>query len=472
MIPTLTFFQQYRTLVRVAFLLMMLAGVLVACDDDEDDDGMMATQNIVALAQANNNLSSLEAALARFPDLVTTLSGNGQFTVFAPSDQAFQDLMNAVGQTSLNDIPDDVLRDVLEYHVVAGSALQSGQLPNGNVQTVGGESIDVSTTAGVTLNDNTSVTTADVRATNGVVHVIDNVLVPPSMAPVVGTVVAPAYFSKNFTTLIAAVKAASPSILETLLSEENKTVFVPTNEAFEAAGITALPSAAQLDAILAYHVVPAEVMAGDIPDGSTEVETLNGNFYISNTSSGVFINGTSQVTATDIEASNGVVHVIDKTLMPPSATIAGIAVSLSTASSNPEFTQLVAALARTEGQGGDDLLAAAASADANLTVFAPTDAAFQELYKALDVDNVNEIPLATLIAVLKHHIVGARVFSTDLSSGQVATLNGNVTVDLSTNPPSVTGGSGATNQADLQTTLLNIHATNGVIHVIDKVLLP
>src|SRR5688572_385847 len=112
MIPTLTFFQQYRTQLRVAFLLMMLAGVLVACDDD-DDDGMMATQNIVALAQANNNLSSLEAALTRFPDLVTTLSGSGQFTVFAPSDQAFQDLLSAVGQTSLNDIPDDVLRDVL-----------------------------------------------------------------------------------------------------------------------------------------------------------------------------------------------------------------------------------------------------------------------------------------------------------------------------------------------------------------------
>ena len=102
----------------------------------------------------------------------------------------------------------------------------------------------------------------------------------------------------------------------------------------------------------------------------------------------------------------------------------------------------------------------------------PTDAAFEELYAALGVDNVNEIPLATLIAVLKHHIVGARVFSTDLSSGQVATLNGNVTVDLSANPPSVTGGSGAANEADLQTTLLNIHATNGVIHVIDKVLLP
>src|SRR5687767_11524987 len=99
MIPTLTFFQQYRTQFRVAFLLMMLAGVLVACDDDDDDDEMMATQNIVALAQANNNLSSLEAALTRFPDLVTTLSGNGQFTVFAPSDQAFQDLLTAVGQT-------------------------------------------------------------------------------------------------------------------------------------------------------------------------------------------------------------------------------------------------------------------------------------------------------------------------------------------------------------------------------------
>ena len=443
--------------------------VFSGCDDDDDDDNGPG-QNVVQLAQGNDNLSTLEAALAKFPDLVTTLSGSGQVTVFAPSNDAFQNLLDAIGQSSLDDIPDDVLRDVLEYHVVSGATL-SNQLTNGELTTVGGEKTTVNTSGGVTLNGSASVTTADVRASNGVVHVIDEVLIPPSIQPIVGTIVAPAYFNKNFTTLIAAVKAASPSILTALLSSGNKTLFAPTNDAFTAAGITALPNQATLDAVLKYHVINSEATSSLIASGASDAETLNGKIYLSKNSSGVFINGTSKVITADIDAANGVVHVIDRTLMPPSETIAQIATRLSSA--NPaQFTQLVAALARTQGQGGNDLLAAASSASSNLTVFAPTDAAFQELYTALGVSGVTEIPLNTLIAVLKHHIVAGRVFSTDLANGAATTLNGNVTIDLNADPATVTGSSGGANVAKLQTSLLNIHATNGVIHVTDKVLLP
>lgn len=442
--------------------------VLGGCDDDDDDNG--PDQTVVQLAQGNDNLSTLEAALVKFPDLVTTLSGSGQVTVFAPSNDAFENLLEAIGQSNLDDIPDDVLRDVLEYHVISGGTL-SNQLTNGELTTVGGEKITVNTSGGVTLNGSASVTTADVRATNGVVHLIDEVLIPPSIQPIVGTVVAPAYFNKNFTTLIAAVKAASSSILATLLSSGYKTLFAPTNDAFVAAGITTLPDQATLDAVLKYHVLNSEVTSSQIASGSSNAETLNGKIYLSKNSSGVFLNGTSKVTTADIDAANGVVHVIDRTIMPPSETIAQLATRLS--STNPaEFTQLVAALARTQGQGANDLLAAASSASSNLTVFAPTDAAFQELYTALGVSNVNEIPLNTLIAVLKHHVVSGRAFSTDLASGAGATLNGNVTINVSASPPTVTGSSGGANVAKLQTSLLNIHATNGVIHVIDKVLLP
>jgi transforming growth factor-beta-induced protein len=213
-------------------------------------------------------------------------------------------------------------------------------------------------------------------------------------------------------------------------------------------------------------------MAADIPGGSSSAQTLTDKIYVSNGSNGVFINGVAQVVSTDIEGGNGVVHVIDRTLVPPSESIAEIATRYATASSTPQFTQLVAALARTQGQGANDLLAAAGDGGSNLTVFAPTDAAFMELYDALGVNNVDEIPLQTLIAVLKHHIVAGRVFSTDLSDGEVPTLNGNVTINADGSAPSVTGGSGMENEALLQTQLLNIHATNGVIHVIDKVLLP
>ena len=451
-------------------LLSILGCSMFMSSCDDDDNNSNPDESIVVLTQGNDDLSTLEAALVKFPDLVSALSASGQLTVFAPTNAAFENLLDAVGQSSLDDIPDEVLRDILEYHVVQG-AKPSNELTNGEVTTLGGEKITVSTSGGVTLNGSASVVTADVRASNGVIHVVDEVLVPPTMAPVIGTIVAPAYFNKNFTTLIAAVKAASPTVLSTLLASDNKTLFAPTNDAFAAAGITTLPNQATLDAVLKYHVISTRVPSSQIATGSSSAETLNGKIYLSKGDNGVYINGSSKVTTADVSASNGVVHVIDRTLIPPSETIAQIATRLSSATP-AQFTQLVAALARTQGQGGNDLLAAASSSSSNLTVFAPTDAAFQSLYTALGVSGIDEIPLATLIAVLKHHIVPGRVFSTDLSSGTVATLNGNVTVNLSANPPTVSGSSGGDNIADLQLAGLNIHATNGVIHVIDRVLLP
>lgn len=450
--------------------LLCMGFAVMSCDDD-DDDNSASNQNAVALVAMNNELSTLETALGKFPDLLATLSAEGEFTVFAPTNAAFENLLGAIGQSNLDDVPDDVLRDILEYHLISGAALMSSELQSGDVETVGGESISVDVSNGVMLNGSAMVSTADVKATNGVVHIIDEVLVPPSITPIVGTIVAPAYFNKNFTTLVAAVKAASPVILQTLLNSSDKTLFAPTNEAFTAAGITALPDQATLDAVLKYHLIPSEVMSSAIAAGSSAAETLNGNIYLSKNDNGVFINGNTSVSNADIVASNGVVHVIDRTLIPPSQTIAEIAVA-STTSATPEFTQLVAALARTQGEGANDLLAAVSNEDASLTVFAPTDAAFEELYTALGVSGVDDIPLNTLIAVLKHHVVAGRVFSSDLATGSVATLNGNVRIDLSANPPTVTGGSGSGNVARLQSAMLNIHATNGVIHVIDKVLLP
>ena len=136
---------------------------------------------------------------------------------------------------------------------------------------------------------------------------------------------------------------------------------------------------------------------------------------------------------------------------------------------NPdEFTQLVAAVVRTSGQDPD--LLAALSGDGAFTVFAPTDAAFAALYMALGVTSVDEIPLATLTAVLQHHVIASpRVFSTDLESGTFLTLNGNITIDASEG--TITDGSGAVaNLAD--PAFLDVLGTNGVIHVVDKVLVP
>ncbi|WP_165824121.1 fasciclin domain-containing protein [Pseudochryseolinea flava] len=456
----------------LALTLVMSLVLISGCDNDDDSDTPEGN-SIVKIAQGNSNLSTLVAALTKYPDLVATLSGDGEFTVFAPTNTAFTNLLSAIGQTSINDVPEDVLKSVLQYHVITSGAVRSTALTNGNVEAANGEDIAVNTSGGVKLNGTVNVTTADVVASNGIVHVVDAVLVPPSIVPIVGTIVAPAYFNKNFTTLIAAVKAADASILTTLLgngpSNKKLTLFAPTNAAFAAAGITTLPNKETLNAVLKYHVIDDEVRAAELPEGSAAITTLGGKFYLSNNGSeGVFINAKTKVTATDIVGKNGVVHVIDRTLLPPSKTIAGIATDLSTAAT-PQFTQLVAALARTSGTE-NDLLAAVSSGDANLTVFAPTDAAFEALYDALEVDGVNDIPLATLTAVLKHHVVAARVFSTDLTNGSVATLNGNVTISATNKTVTDENGNVANLSADAA--LLNVLATNGVIHTIDRVLLP
>lgn len=456
--------------------LAMVALIVVSissCNDDEDTP--QPTQSIVALAQGQTNLSSLVTALTKFPDLVSTLSGSGNFTVFAPTNDAFAALLTTVGQTSIDNVPEDVLKSLLQYHVITSGAVLSTQLAAGNVVTANTESIAVTTSGGIRLNGSTQVVTADVRATNGVVHIVDQVLVPASIGQFVNTIVEPAYFNKNFTTLIAAVKAASPSILTTLLNTSKKTLFAPTNEAFIAAGITTLPNQATLDAVLTYHVIGSEVRAAQLPantaPANSEITTLGGKFYLSNRgANGVFINGTTRVTTTDIVADNGVVHVINRTLMPPLQTVGAIATSLSQAT-QPQFTQLVAALGRVPA-----LLQAATNADSKLTVFAPTDAAFEALYDALEVNGINDIEIGLLTAVLQHHIVSApttatgRVFSTDLVNGAVPTLNGNVTISATNG--TVTSSGGTVAQLSGTAALLNVLGTNGVIHTINAVLVP
>ncbi|GCC51051.1 hypothetical protein SanaruYs_12710 [Chryseotalea sanaruensis] len=428
------------------------------------------TQNIVQLAQATPSLSTLVAALTKFPDLVTTLSGNGAFTVFAPTNEAFANLLTVIGQPSLDVIPESVLRKILEYHVVASAAVASTDLTNGTVNTVSQELIQVNVSSGVVLNGNSTVTTADIEATNGIVHVVNAVLVNPSILPIVNTVVEPAYFNKDFSTLTAAVVQAG--LLNALIDPAaNLTVFAPNNAAFEAAGITTLPTDNNdLADILLYHVLGTEVLAAGLPTGSANIETLlEKDFYLSNNgTAGVFINGKTEVIATDIQASNGVVHVINRTLLPPTQNIAQIVIA-SAGAAEPQFTQLLAAL-----QLVPSLVDAASDESANLTVFAPTDAAFEALYTTLSVEDldgvVNAIGQDGLEKVLKHHIVGARAFSTDLQSGSLATLEQSVNVNVST--LTITGASGSANEAGLVAASLNILATNGVVHVIDTVLVP
>ncbi|MEE4214574.1 MAG: fasciclin domain-containing protein, partial [Bacteroidales bacterium] len=437
------------------------------------DAVIVPAKNIVETAVATTDLSILVDVLTKFDDLVATLSDEtGEFTVFAPTNAAFAALLSVIGQTSADNIPEDVLRSVLEYHVIAANKINSTNLADGiSVTTVNGEDITVTEVGGSFLISGVGINTADVMTSNGVVHIMDGVLVPPSIAQFVNTIVEPAYFNKDFTTLIAAVKAADPSILATLLGDgpsgNGMTLFAPTNDAFAAAGITELPDQATLNAVLAYHLIDGVVMSTGLPSTTVAapaaITTVGGDFYLTNKGTGVYINGNTMVTATDIDPSegagtaNGVVHVIDRTLVPPSQDIVAIAIEAG-------FSELAAALT----EAG---LVSTLQGAGPFTVFAPTDAAFDALYTALGATNgASDVDDALLEAVLLYHVLGLRAFSSDLEDGLEATTLSSgetFTVNLS-DGASITDGSGAT--ANIIS--VNVLGTNGVIHVIDKVILP
>ncbi|MFO7370807.1 MAG: fasciclin domain-containing protein [Bacteroidales bacterium] len=299
-----------------SILALSLIGLFTfsACSKDDENDQIEEMQSIVEIASSNSSFSILVEALTK-ADLVGALEGNGPFTVFAPTNDAFAALLNDLGVGSLDDLSAEALKPILLYHVVSGKVL-STQLTDGYVATLseGPEESSISLqvkTGEVLLNGSARVTAADVSASNGVIHIIDKVLLPP-------TVVDLAINNPAFSILVQAVVKAE--LVETLSGAGSFTVFAPTDAAFQQLfadlgvnGIADLTKE-QLTPILLYHVVSGNVMSGDLSTGN--VPTLNGNIAV-NVGTSVTINGSTQVVLTDVQGSNGIVHVIDKVLLPP-----------------------------------------------------------------------------------------------------------------------------------------------------------
>ena len=308
-------------------LLLVAAPALAACDSGTDTpDPVTITAAVVADAQ----LSTLEAAVVR-AGLATTLSGPGPFTVFAPTDAAFQAALTALGLTAEQLLANPALADILTLHVVPGR-LTAAQLSNGQtLTTVNGETLTVRIAGGrvgVDTEDadtapNAFVSTADVSASNGVIHKIDAVLLPAPTATVTETVVADAQLS----TLEAAVVRAG--LAGTLSGPGPFTVFAPTDAAFQAAltalGLTAeqLLALPNLGEILTFHVVPGAVVASQLTNGQV-LTTVNGQtLTVRITGSTVGLDSQdagsepdATVVTADIGASNGVIHKIGAVLLP------------------------------------------------------------------------------------------------------------------------------------------------------------
>jgi uncharacterized surface protein with fasciclin (FAS1) repeats/predicted lipoprotein with Yx(FWY)xxD motif len=256
--------------------------------------------------------NTLEAAVIA-AGLVETLQGEGPFTVFAPTDAAFAALPEGTIEALLGDI--QALTDILLYHVVGAKAMSS-DLSNGQkIVTVQGKEVTVTINEEGVFINNAKVTVADLEADNGVVHVIDAVLLPPVLP---ATVVDIIVNSDAHNTLEAAVIAAG--LVETLQGEGPFTVFAPTDAAFAAlpAGTieALLGDIPALTNILLYHVVGAKAMSSDLSNGQKIVTAQGKEVTVTINADGVFINN-AKVTVADLEAENGVVHVIDAVLLPP-----------------------------------------------------------------------------------------------------------------------------------------------------------
>ena len=495
----------------VTMTVLVIASILVSPVVVADN-----TQDIPTNAQNTGAHDSLVAALSH-AGLVSALQADGPFTVFAPTDDAFA----AAGidlATFDTDEENATLSDILLYHVVSGEVASSDVTDGMSAEALNGDDLSFTVSDGSVMVNDATVTSADVMASNGIIHVIDRVLMPPADLGDIPTI---AQGTGIHTSLVAAVVQAE--LLTTLQGDGPFTVFAPTDDAFAAAGIdlAALDNdegKATLTDILLYHVVSGAVPSSAVTDGMSAT-AVNGDDLSFAVGEGVMVNDANVVLA-DVPASNGVIHVIDKVLMPPADTTeedgdicyntvthtvaAGAsfaecmayayyedyemngqsftgcyntvthtftmvsqaeceayiwtpAVNIAmTASATTIHNSLVAALTQAE-------LVATLQGDGPFTVFAPTDDAFAAAgidLAALD----NDEGKATLTDILLYHVVSGAVPSSAVTDGMSATaVNGD---DLSF----AVGEGVMVNDANV--VLADVPASNGVIHVIDKVLMP
>lgn len=407
-------------------------------------DAVLLPPTVVDLAVKNDNFTSLVSAVVGAGLAETLADADGTFTIFAPTDEAFA----ALG----GDVPSD-LTPILLYHVL-GSPVYSDEISSGIVSSLNSSDPEIVVEVsdmGVMLNGSAKVIATDIVGTNGVIHVIDEVILPISN----GSILDAAMGLEDFSSLVAAL--AKTNLASTFMKEGAYTVFAPTNDAFgsflESLGVSFEDLTVEdLTPILTYHVLGSKVMSGDISTGYVNtlyasIEEQAVALYIK-AEGGVMLNGSVNVTAADVEASNGVIHVIDGVLVPTS--VVDIAIN------NDNFSQLVLAVVKAG-------LVETLSAVGPFTIFAPTDAAFAQLYADLGVSGIDEISAETLIPILQYHVVSGNVLSSQLSDGDVTTLNGTISISLSESVK--INGTSEVSAADIQ-------GTNGVIHVIDRVLLP
>lgn len=273
-----------------------------------------ASKDIVDTAVGAGSFKTLAAAL-QAAGLVEALKGDGPYTVFAPTDEAFAKLPEGTVESLLQPANKQKLIQVLTYHVVKGRVPASKVVALKGAKTLNGQRVDIKFNDGKVLVDNANLVTTDVNCSNGVIHVIDQVILPA--ADDIPTTAANA---GSFGTLLAAVRAAG--LAEALAGTGPFTVFAPTDDAFgklptgTVETLLKPENKGKLAEILKYHVLPGRIYSSDAI-AAGEAETLQGGTVTISTSGSVARVNDARLVATDIDASNGVIHVIDSVILPP-----------------------------------------------------------------------------------------------------------------------------------------------------------
>lgn len=398
-------------------------------------------KNIVQTAQENTNLTKFNGAL-NTAGLTDVLNGTGPYTVFAPTDAAF----NALNQTQLNMTKNNAtLVKVLKYHVVPGKILVSQLTNNLTMKSLDGYNLVVIKNKTGTFVNNAKVDANGTEVSNGMLYTINKVLFPQT---IVETLANTSQLSK----LADVLKKAN--ITNGLNGTGPFTVFAPSDSAFSAMDqtelnrLTGTNDTTNLTKLIAYHLLPYSMVVGN-GTNSTLLKTIEGNYLVMTVNaSGVFINN-AKVTTTNIVCTNGVVFIIDKVLTTPKTV-------LQTAQDSGSFTKLMSAINAAN-------LTSTLNGTGPFTVFAPNDAAFGKLDQAI-LNKLISSDRANLTKLLTYHVVSGMVPSFQLKNGTVTTLEGeklNVTVNGTT-----------IKVGNVTVITANIICSNGIIHVIDQVLVP
>jgi transforming growth factor-beta-induced protein len=406
-------------------------------------------KTIVDFVVGNADLTSLTAAVVR-AGLVNTLSSAGPFTLFAPNNGAFGDLPSDILNTLLtNDEFIPHLVNLLAYHVLIGEVFAIDLSDDLTVTAANGENLLI-TLPPIAVNGN-KVVSADNDVTNGVVHIIDGVLIPSWVSNSIASRVVGA---SDLSTLLALVVFAG--LDGAVAAPGELTLVAPTNAAFgklssaTANFLTSDAGKETLTAILLYHVFPGIFVSSELSDGLMIDSLQGGAVKVSVGSAGVFFND-AQAVQVDILANNGVVHKIDTVLDPADGgDIVGFVVA------NPELTSLTAAVVRAG-------LVGALGSDGPFTLFAPNDSAFKALPSdILTTLLTNDEFIPHLADLLLYHVLDAELKASHIFNFKVTALNGEKLL-LSTNPIAVNGN---------EVVSADNHVSNGVIHIIDGVLIP